>query len=140
MIRMLVSAALAIVVLPLSGAAQPSPENPPAMGVCQPFENDNAGSVAKASWTFDEASGEGVAKVTASYGDEYDGIVVGMRPHNDWFKFTIRFTDRFDKLNDLTIFYAVGEYRMGVVSFDLVDGERYVSSISAFQSAQCLTQ
>lgn len=140
MIRMLASAAFATAALPLSGAAQPSAEHPPAMGVCQPFENDNPGSVAKASWTFDEASGEGAAKITANYGDEYDGVVVGMRPHIDWFKFTIRFTDRFDKVNDLTIFHAVGDYRMGVVSFDLVDGERYVSSITAFEPAQCLTQ
>lgn len=135
----------AIGVLAISGSgtaapAQPPTGDPPAMGVCQPLESDNVGAITKVNWTYDAASDRGTAKVLANYGDEYDGVVVGMRPHIDWVKFSINFTDRFDKLNELTIFHAVGDYRMGVVSFDLVEGEKYVSSINAFQAAQCLIQ
>ena len=58
------------------------------MRVCQPFGNDSPGAVAKVSWSFDEASGEGTAKIITTYGDEYDGAVIGMRPHSEWFKFS----------------------------------------------------
>lgn len=105
------------------------------IGVCQPFGNDSPGAVEKVSWSFDKAPGEGAAKIITTYGDEYNGAVIGMRPHNEWFKFSIRFTDIFDKQNDLTVFHAVGDYRMGLVSFNLVDGEKYVSLISAFEVA-----
>lgn len=132
--------ALAVLASGTTALAQTASDAPPLMGVCQPLESDNVGAVTKVTWAYDASAGEGSAKIAANYGDEYEGTVVGMRPHIDWFKFSIRFTDRFDKLNELTVFHAVGDYRMGVVSFDIVEEERYVSSITPFQTAQCLVQ
>lgn len=130
----------AIGAVPQAGMAQPSSANPPVMGLCRSGDGDSLLLPKSVSWTYDAESGRGEAEVIDSYGDKYAGTVEGMRRHNDWFKFSIFFEDKYEGTSELTIFYAIDAFRIGIVAFDVVAGEKYVSSATGFGSVDCVVQ
>lgn len=117
-----------LVAWPLQAAAQQFP----SAGAC----NNGQGRAV----IFDGAS----ASIYA-FGEKYTGRVVGMRPHDNGFKFSIFYEDTIGGESEIVIFSLPEmnpdhRYRMGVVSYETVGGVRLASVIEPFDVVGCLLQ
>ena len=84
----------------------------------------------------------GQSAVVKTNTDRYEGQVFALRAHDDGFKLSVSFEQKYVGLTELVLFSLHGEgavrYRMGWISYDeLPDDTRAVATINAFQEAEC---
>lgn len=107
----------------------------PSSGACE-WETNSLPSEMRITW-----SGE-KAEISLS-GRKYTTTVVGMRPHGDFFRFSLVYIDEIFGITEIALFahQIAGDtkYRMGFVTYnETSDGERVIESMSGFSDAICV--
>ena len=119
----------------LSSAAS-AETNLPETGVCE-YTLEIAGMEFKTSiqWSGEDA-------LVSTRGQKFNGKVVGLRSHDDGFKFSILYEDSISGPAEMIIFEISSSdparYRMANVGYDdLPNGQRVVGSVQGFEDLLC---
>lgn len=109
--------------------------NLPRTGNCNILNSSSLASVLSLAWDHERA-------VVARRGMEETARLVGLREHSDGFKLSLFYEDPITGPSEVVVFSLdLGqglEYRVGSVSFDILDdGTRVVGSMSSFEAANC---